>query len=133
MIKQIDNIDEYLVFIKKYFPDFILDNNPYEKSFVYIKNNEIVGFISYSIIYERAEINFILTDEKFRRQGIAQEIFNYALIDFKKNKVENVSLEVNINNNEAIKFYLKNNFKKKAIRENYYGNMDAYLMIKDLR
>ena len=50
----------------------------------------------------------------------------------KKKKVSTITLEVNVNNFSAIKFYEKNEYKKINIRKHYYGNDDAYLMLKEL-
>ena len=133
MIEKISNLNLILPFIKKYFPSFKFNDDPYEKLFCYKKNNEIIGFISYSVIYERAELNYIVTDEKYRRCGVAQKLLDYTLDDLKNNMVENFSLEVNVNNKEAISFYLKNGFKIKATRNNYYENNDAYLMVLEVK
>ena len=128
MIEEVSDVNTILSFIRMYFPSFVLQDNPFEKYLCYKLNGKIIGFISYSIIYERAELNYIAVDEPFRRQGIAQKLLNFVLADLKNNMVENFSLEVSISNNEAINFYLKNGFKIKAVRNNYYNGIDAYLM-----
>lgn len=129
MIKEVKG-QEVLSFIQIYFPNFILNNDPYEKFVCYIIDGNIVGVVSYSIIYERAELNYIAVDVKFRKQGIAGKLLNYVLNDLKDNMVENLTLEVNSDNKEAINFYFKNGFEKKAIRKRYYGNNDGYLMVR---
>ena len=133
MIENVSDINLVLPFIKNYFPHFSYDNNPYEKMLVYKDEDNIIGFISYSIIYERAELNYIVTDFKYRRCGIAQKLFDYSLNDLKNNMVENFSLEVNVNNKNAISFYLKNGFEIKATRSNYYEDGDAYLMVLEVK
>ena len=60
-------------------------------------------------------------------------IFSFALDDLKNNMVENFSLEVNVNNKVAIKFYLKNGFEIKTVRSNYYKDSDAYLMVLEVK
>ena len=133
MIERVSDFNLVLPFIKKYFPDFLLQDDPFEKMLCFKKNGIIVGIISYSIIYERAELNYIVTDLKYRRCGIGQKLLNYALSDLKNNMVENFSLEVNVNNKEAINFYLKNDFQIKATRSNYYEDGDAYLMVLEVK
>lgn len=133
MIEKVNDINLVLAFVKKYFPKYDYAESPYEKLFCYKENNKVVGFISYSIIYERAELNYIVTDLKYRRCGIGQKLLNYALSNLKNNMVENFSLEVNVNNEEAINFYLKNNFQIKATRSNYYEDGDAYLMVLEVK
>ena len=133
MIEKVNDLDLVLPFIRKYFLNFRYDSNPYERMFCYKKNNKIIGFISYSIIYERAELNYIVVDEEYRRKGIAQKLLDFVLADLKNNMVENFSLEVNVNNKEAISFYLKNGFEIETIRSNYYEDGDAYLMVLEVK
>ena len=133
MIEKVNDINLILPFIKKYFPSFNYEENPYEKMFCYKGGGEIIGFISYSIIYERAELNYIVTDTQYRRCGIGQKLLDYALDNLKNNMVENCSLEVNENNKVAINFYLKNGFEIKAVRSNYYEDGDAYLMVLEVK
>ena len=133
MIEKVNDLDLVLPFIRKYFLNFRYDSNPYERMFCYKKNNKIIAFISYSIIYERAELNYIVVDEEYRRKGIAQKLLDFVLADLKNNMVENFSLEVNVNNKDAIKFYLKNGFEIKTVRSNYYEDGDAYLMVLEVK
>lgn len=133
MIEKVNDINLVLPFIKEYFPNYTVENSPYEKFFCYKEGDNIIGFISYSVIYERAELNYIVTDEQYRRKGIGQKLLDYAIEDLKNNMVENFSLEVNVNNKVAIKFYLKNKFEIKATRHNYYADGDAYLMVREVR
>ena len=133
MIEKVNDINLVLPFIKKYFQNYTVENSPYEKFFCYKEGDNIIGFISYSVIYERAELNYIVTDEQYRRKGIGQKLLDYAIEDLKNNMVENFSLEVNVNNKVAIKFYLKNGFEIKTVRSNYYKDSDAYLMVLEVK
>ena len=132
MIEKVNNIDEILPLIKNYFPQYSF-NKTYEKVINYRIGDERVAFISYSIIYERAELNYIAVITKYRRRGIAQKLFEYVVDDLKNNMVKNLSLEVNVNNERAVRFYLKNGFKIESIRKKYYGNDDAYLMVLEVK
>lgn len=132
MIEKVNNIDEILPLIKNYFPQYSF-NKTYEKVINYRIGDERVAFISYSIIYERAELNYIAVITKYRRRGIAQKLFEYLVDDLKNNMVKNLSLEVNVNNESAVRFYLKNGFKIESIRKKYYGNDDAYLMVLEVK
>ena len=95
-------------------------------------NNEIVGFINIDIIYEKAEIEYIYVVEKWRKNKIATKLLEKAEKDLINKRVSTITLEVNVNNFSAIKFYEKNEYKKINIRKHYYGNDDAYLMLKEL-
>ena len=129
MIKELEP-EEGGQFLSKYFPAYHL-GDVYEKMLGYL-DDKLVAIISYSEIYERVEINYIVILPEMRRKGIATRLLT-AMLDEVKNRCVSVSLEVNANNKPAINLYKKNGFDIKAIRHKYYGNDDAYLMVKDLR
>lgn len=120
MIKEYNDI-EYLNTLSSY----NITLNPFNKILVYIEDNEILGFIDYSKMYENMEINYIYVIEQYRNKGIASKLLEY-IID--NNDFLNITLEVNINNINAIKLYEKYNFKTVSIRKGYYNGVDAYLM-----
>ena len=106
-------------------------SDTFKKIKVYVLDNEIIGFIDYSIIYERAEVNYIYVDKNYRNKGIASLLLREMFDSVKDKNILNASLEVNKNNNAAINLYQKNGFKIEATRKNYYKNGDdAYLMIR---
>lgn len=129
MIKETSK-EEVLSFAKIYFPKYNKNKSPYEKIITYYHNNEIIGFINYSIIYDRAEIDFIAVKEEYRGKNIAQKLYDYFEKDLYS--VNSITLEVKCNNERAINFYKKNGFKKASIRKEYYGEIDGLLMIKKL-
>lgn len=95
--------------------------------------NDIIGFIIYSIIYERSEIIDIIIDPKKRHNGYGFKLLNYAIDIINKNNCENITLEVNSLNVAAINLYKKLGFKIVATRKKYYNGNDGFLMKKDLR
>lgn len=119
-------------FLKKYFKQYKTTNDPFEKIYIY-EEKTIIGVISVSVIYERAEINYIAVKEANRRQGIGSKLLNYVFKLLKNQGVATISLEVDCTNEKAIAFYKKNGFLIETIRKNYYGKNDGYLMIKKLR
>lgn len=131
MIKQLTNFEEASPILKEYFHSYTLTEDPFEKIAIYT-DKSIIGIISYSIIYERGEINYLITLSEYRNQGIGGKLIEYAIQDIKNNKCKSISLEVKEENIEAIKLYLKYGFKIKANRENYYGDSTAHLMIKEI-
>lgn len=110
---------------------FNLDD--FSKCLVIIDDNKIVGFIVYSIIYERSEIVDIVIDSDYRKKSYGYKLLECAINDIIKNNCENISLEVNSINIPAINLYKKFNFNTVSVRKKYYGISDAYLMIKNLR
>ena len=104
----------------------------YTKYYGYVDNDSIVGFLSFDFIYDRAEINYIFVEEKYRKKGIATKLLNHML-DICNNECKNITLEVKESNKSAIKFYLKNGFIEVARREKYYQDEDGILMIKEMK
>lgn len=134
MIREITDNDRKKIYeiIKKEFKNNYLKDNPFTKWYIYELNNEIVGFINIDIIYEKAEIEYIYVVEKWRKNKIATKLLEKAEKDLINKRVSTITLEVNVNNFSAIKFYEKNEYKKINIIKHYYGNDDAYLMLKEL-
>lgn len=108
-----------------------LDN--FSNCLVILKDNNAIGFITYSIIYERAEIIDIIIDKKYRNNNLGSMLLDEVIQIIKQKDCNNITLEVSSNNIPAIKLYEKFNFKVASVRKKYYKNSDAYLMKKDLR
>lgn len=130
MIKQI-NDEEVLNDISKLLFNTELSKNPYSK-FIAYDENKIIGFANYDLIYERCELIYIGILPEYRNKKLASKLMEFIIEDCKNKKIKNISLEVNINNKNAIKLYEKYDFKVEAIRNNYYNGEDAYLMVKEL-
>ena len=130
MIKEVTNKEIAIInsFTNEY--QVTLNTNPYNRAYYMEINDEIIGYIEYAIIYDKAELNYIFIDNKYRKKGYAQELLNYMLSNL--SNVINITLEVNINNIGAINLYLKNGFKVVSKREKYYDGTDAYLMLKEV-
>lgn len=103
-----------------------LSQNPFGKILVYKENNRIIAYLYYSEIYERVEINNIEVEEQYRNMGIGTELLKKLTELVQKS----ISLEVRINNYNAIKLYKKFNFQEKAIRKGYYQGIDGILMVR---
>jgi ribosomal-protein-alanine N-acetyltransferase len=116
-----ENIDEFNV-------EYLRKENPFLKNYVYLENNQPIGLISYSLIYDRIELEYIWVSFEHRKKGVASKLMDKMI----KEKVNNITLEVRITNEGAIKLYEKYNFKIVSRRDNYYGNEDAYLMIREM-
>ena len=111
--------------IKKY-------DNPFYKILVLKRSNAIIGYLSFFIIYDRIEIEYIYIDSNYRRCGYANNLLKKLDDIAKKNNCTNITLEVDVENRAAINLYKKNDFIVAAVRKKYYGKNDGYLMIKKL-
>lgn len=104
-----------------------IENNPFGKVLLYVKDNRIVAYLYYSEIYERVEINNIEVESRYQNQKIGTK-----LLDFLTKTVDKtISLEVRKNNYNAIKLYKKFNFQEKALRKGYYQGIDGILMVRE--
>lgn len=129
MIRRVIDSDRSYLYsiIEKEFNNKYLQDNIYTRWYVYELNDKIVGFINYDVIYDKAEIEYIYVIDEYRKKGVATILLNKMIEDI-ENECNSLTLEVNQNNDKAINFYLKNNFKSISIRKNYYGSEDAILM-----
>lgn len=104
-----------------------LIDSSYDYVYGYYDENDLVGFIHITKLYETMDIVNIVVEEKFRNRGIGNFLIEYVIKLF--NDIESIMLEVNENNNAAISLYEKNGFKIINKRNNYYG-ADAALIMK---
>ncbi len=104
------------------------DNNPYAGYLVYIDDRMVIGYLYYSDIYDRIEINQLIIHDMYKRNGYASELMKHLIA---KNK--SISLEVKSDNIPAIKLYEKHGFKKVAERRGYYDGVDGHLMILEMK
>lgn len=107
--------------------------NEFTKCLVLEENKNIIGFITYAIIYETSEIIDIVIDKENRNKGYASKLLEKVIDDIMKNNCLNITLEVSVENSFAIKLYKKYGFEIVSTRKGYYNGVDAYLMNKKLR
>ncbi len=108
------------------------DPSPYVKYIEYEEENKILGYLKYSLIYDRIEIDNIFVEPNYRGQKIGDKLMNKLVEIAINNKVLNITLEVRVSNIVAINLYKKYGFYKTAIRKYYYGDEDAILMEKQV-
>ena len=121
-INTIDKINNS--FIDRNYIEKELSVNPYGKILILEENNVVIGYLYYSDIYERAEINQIEIENFHRNCGNGTKLMDYFinLVD------KDISLEVRENNDPAIKLYKKYGFEEVAVRKGYYNGIDGLLM-----
>ena len=99
----------------------------YFKIFVAEEEKKIVAFLSITELYETVDILDLFVLKEFRRKHIASRLTNYMIGSVGEN-VSLFTLEVSVNNREAIALYEKFGFDIVCKRLFYYGSTDAYLM-----
>lgn len=133
MIQVVDHneIPKIKLLIEKYFGHSV-ENDPFVHYMKY-EDTILKGFLSYSLIYDRIELDYIWVDESSRRTGIGESLLEYLIELAMNQNIDNISLEVRCSNEPAISLYLKNGFEIVSKREKYYQNEDGYLMMKKVR
>ena len=95
---------------------------------------DILGFAGVQFILDEADITNIVTKKNNRNQGIGSQLLNKIIeISIQKN-IKKINLEVNENNQYAIKLYKKFNFQEIGRRKNYYnGTETAIIMARNIK
>lgn len=132
MIEKVSNKHlDFIVNVLREEFDVKYSKNDYSKEYVYIYDNEILGFIIFEYIYDRIELDYIYVLPNKRKDGIASKLMEHMIKFSIDNNSINITLEVNENNIPAYRLYKKFGFKICATRDRYYKNERAYLMIRE--
>lgn len=130
-LKDVSRINELGEILHKNFAKlFKVDemlNDKLAKILVYVADNNVVGFIIATCLYENVDILSIVVDEQYRNRKIASNLIDYLISEL-DSSVEVITLEVAVNNDNAINLYQKFGFEIINTRKNYYNGIDAYLM-----
>lgn len=128
-------IKEYNSYPQKSVDNFIyklsekeFSTDPFLKILTFEDDNLIKGFLLYSEIYDRIEINQIEVLTKYQQNHIASSLMEYLINIAREKQLSNITLEVKENNYKAINLYHKYNFVEVAKRKGYYNGVDAILM-----
>lgn len=126
LINQLENSFEKVFKNNKIVDD--LNKNIFSKYFILQEKSNIIGYINYYDLYDRFELAYIEVKEEYRNKKYGSKMIEYLINIGKNHNIDNITLEVNINNINAIKLYEKYNFEKVAVRKGYYDGVDGYLM-----
>ena len=122
----VDNYYEYLNNnIKEFNFEFLKKENPFLKNYVYLENNEPIGLISYSLIYDRIELEYIWTSFEHRKKGIASKMIQFCIKIAKNEGYKAVYVDVVPTNTPARNLFGKNGFK-------YLGDFNLDRSFKDI-
>jgi ribosomal-protein-alanine N-acetyltransferase len=99
---------------------------------IYCVNDRPVGFLSYDLIFDRIEIEYIFVEEEYRKKDIGKSLLENLISESKKNNCLNITLEVRENNVPAINLYISKGFIGVSKRKKYYKDEDGILMIKEM-
>ncbi|MBQ9854262.1 MAG: GNAT family N-acetyltransferase [Bacilli bacterium] len=107
-------------------------SNPFRKRIEYFDNDLSLGYLEYSLIYDRMEIDNIEVLEEHRNKGIGSKLMAHLISIAISYHVVNITLEVRVSNEIARNLYKKYGFREVALRKFYYGDEDGILMEKQI-
>ena len=107
-------------------------SNPFSRKIEYVIADKSVGYLEYSLIYDRMEIDNFYVNEECRNNGIGTKLLAHLMSLAINYRVINITLEVRVSNNVAIDLYKKFGFREVALRKYYYGDEDGILMEKQV-
>ena len=106
--------------------------NPFRRRFEYFIGEESIGYLEYSLMYDRMEVDNIMVLEEHRGKGIGTKLLAHLVSLAIEYRVDNITLEVRVSNEIARNLYKKFGFHEVAIRKYYYGDEDGILMEKNV-
>ena len=109
-----------------------LEKNPHAKYWLACENDvdgKVVGFIGTHNMAGEINITNVAVHPDYRKQGTADMLMNSMLEYFDAEPNEGITLEVDCENEPAIKLYEKYGFVTEGRRKGYYQNgHDALIM-----
>lgn len=95
-------------------------------------NGKIVACAGVGFFDDAAEIETFAVDPNFRRRGIGTALFNELLSAINSHGAAMIFLEVRPSNHAALKFYTNLGFQIVDRMENFYGDEDAWAMMREV-
>ncbi len=93
----------------------------------YMNGEKTLGYLEIRNVDNVIDIMNLYVNEEERHKGIATALMNEVI---ENEEYSRIMLEVNENNNEALRLYNKLGFKEISLRERYYGEDTAIIMEK---
>ncbi|MBR5227206.1 MAG: ribosomal protein S18-alanine N-acetyltransferase [Clostridia bacterium] len=117
--------------------DVVLKNELNDNNYFYLiayLDNLPIGYLSFSLCVEHADLNSIVIKKNYRQKNFAYQFLNFAIKELENLRIEKIFLEVRKSNVPAIKLYEKLSFTVINTRKNYYSSPDedALIYIKEI-
>ena len=110
----------------------ITHTNPFARRIEYVLDGKSIGYLEYSLIYDRMEIDQFRVIDEYRNKGVGTKLLAHLISLAINYRVINITLEVRVGNEIAINLYKKFGFREVALRKYYYGDEDGILMEKQV-
>lgn len=120
---EMKDLKDYLRILLDAFPDedieserdYFMKHTKEKEVFVAVVGNKVVGYITFdNKLWSRDTIfvDELAVDRGYRNKGIGKQLLDRVKDKAKKERVRRIFLDTEKTNRKAIKFYLKNGFKK---------------------
>ena len=100
------------------------------KIFGLLIENLVVGVCVFQVVFDEAQINYFVVNQKFRQKGFGSYLMNYLIKKCKELSLKKLLLEVSQSNNTAERFYDHFEFSTVGIRKNYYKD-GSHALLKE--
>ena len=97
-----------------------------------LSDNTEFGNVEAWFVIDEIQINNVLVEEAYRRNGIASAMLETLIGFARKHECKKITLEVREGNTPAIELYKKHGFKQVGMRENYYQDSHENAILMDL-
>ena len=91
---------------------------------------QLVGVVTFSLSIDDADIEGVVVDKQFRKQGIGEKLMHSAHEFILDKQIKSVLLEVRESNINAISLYQKLGYQRIAVRKNYYSDGENALVLR---
>lgn len=132
-VNDINQLNEMLAHFHVRITPMSFLEDPFSIYLAYQSHHEMLAFIHYSVIYERAELNYIYVKPDYRGGKVASLLMDEMIKRCISKSVQAITLEVRRGNEAAIQLYKKYGFEEISVRKNYYKDEDGIMMEKVLK
>ncbi len=107
--------------------------NDFSRIYVLEEDQMIIGYISYRVVDDKAELLNFLIRTDYQTQGHGKNLFDFVINELKAEDVKTLILEVRISNLRAINFYEKYGFIEVLTIKNYYQTEDGKVLLLEVK
>ena len=93
-------------------------------------SNLVIGICVFQVVFDEAQINYFVVNEKFRKKGFGTYLLSYLIKKCEKLNLKTLLLEVSQSNVIAERFYNRFDFSTVGIRKNYYKD-GSHALLKE--
>ena len=107
--------------------------NPLSLWLVTLSDGEVVGYVGSQTVIDESDVMNVAVDPRYRRKGLARELFLTLESLLKEKKSHSLTLEVRASNEAAHALYAGLGYVQVGRRPNYYHNPkeDALILRKE--